>query len=143
MAVLLYFYICENALKLSGLGLVKFASNLWNIYDLCLLVLYSLYFLIPHYMPIDISYFRLIRILLFLGVFIKPLQIMLLSLSRAFKFLLEAVLIMVIFSTYFALQGLHLFQGLFRNTCLVEEVGIPGPHRFCGYEPCPSGQYCG
>jgi hypothetical protein len=101
--VLLFFYITENALKVTGLGLVKFASNLWNIYDLCLLIMYTLYFLIPDYMPIDISYFRVIRILLFLGVFIKPLQIMLISLSAAFKFLAEAVLIMVIFSLFFAL----------------------------------------
>ena len=107
--MLLYFYISENAVKIAGLGLVRFASNLWNIYDLCLVGLYTLHFLIPSYMPIDISYFRLLRILLFLGVFIKPLQIMLISLSAAFKFLAEAVLIMVIFSLFFALTALHLF----------------------------------
>lgn len=41
--VLLYFYLCENCLKISGFGIVKFTQNLWNVYDLFLLFMYAMY----------------------------------------------------------------------------------------------------
>lgn len=96
-------------------------------------------FYIGDYIPYDVSSFRLIRILLFLGLFIKPLNIMLISLSQAFNFLLEALMIMIILGVFFALQGMHLFSGLVRNICLIEENGLFGEQRFCGYVSCPTG----
>jgi hypothetical protein len=111
--VLLYSYICENILKLSGKGVIGYVADLWNVFDLFLLVLYGLHFVVPDYVTIDVSPFRLLRILPFLGVFIKPLQIMLISLSNALKFLIESLIIELIFTVYLALIILHLFAGLY------------------------------
>lgn len=117
LKVLLYFYIVEIGLKLTGNGIIRFFSDLWNLFDSFLLILYAIHFLFPQEFRIDISPFRLLKIMLFLALFIKPLQIMLLSLSKSLKFLMEALIIVLIFTFYFALSGLHVFFGLFRYRC--------------------------
>lgn len=49
---------------------------------------------------------------------------MLLALKHSVKFLMEALIIVVIFSYFFALFGMHLFKGLFYYRCYHGEYGI-------------------
>jgi len=70
---LLYFYVVENALKIIGYGIIPFCKDVWNVFDFCTLILYALYFAIPGYISIDVSPVRLMKLLIFLGIFIKPL----------------------------------------------------------------------
>lgn len=62
-------------MKLLGFGIVEFCESAWNIFDFCALVLYSLYFAFPESISIDVSPVRLMKLLIFLGIFIKPLQV--------------------------------------------------------------------
>lgn len=75
LIVLLYFYVAEHGLKLIGYGIVRFSNSLWNIFDFLMLILYALYFALPEFMPFDNSPVRLIKLLLFMGVFVKPLKV--------------------------------------------------------------------
>jgi hypothetical protein len=68
---------------------------------------------------------------------------MLISLSNALKFLIESLIIELIFTVYLTLLILHLFAGLYSNVCFDLEVGIPGNKLYCGFESCPGNQYCG
>lgn len=68
-----------------------------------------------------------------MGLFIRPLKIMLVALSESVKFLIEALVIVLIFTFFFSLFGLHLFVGLFRLKCHYEDTGIVIA-RMCGYD---------
>ncbi len=75
LLVLLYFYIIEIFLKIIGFGVIEFNKDLWNIFDFIILLLYIIFFFFPFYFPVDIAPIRLIKLLLFLGIFIKPLKV--------------------------------------------------------------------
>lgn len=131
--MVLYLFIFENALKFLGNGLYKFLSNAWNVLDTIILILFIIHFYNKEIMVIDFTVIRLLRILLFMGLYIKPLKIMLIALSESIMFLIEALVIVLIFTYFFALIGLHLFLGLFRLKCHYEDIGLV-INRMCGYE---------
>jgi hypothetical protein len=89
-----------------------------------ILLLFLLHFNYPEIIIVDFSTVRLFRLLLEMSAFSKRLQIMLLALKHSVKFLVEALLIVVIFSYFFALFGMHLFKGLFYYRCYHAESGI-------------------
>lgn len=49
---------------------------------------------------------------------------MIYSLRDSLKFLLESFVIVLIFTFFFALIGLHLFNGIFHNKCFDNLTGI-------------------
>lgn len=95
-------------------------------------------------MPFDGSYFRIIEIIIFFSDFNKGLKVMLISLKESFRYLMEALTIVLILTGFIALWGLHLFIGLFRNRCIHEYSGISIENRhICGYVSCDPGYFCG
>lgn len=122
--MVLYLFIIENVLKLLGNGFIQFFKDAWNVLDTIILVLFIINFKYPDLLLIDFTVIRLFRLLLFMGLFIKPLKSMLTALSKSVMFLMEALVIVFIFTYFFALVGLHLFLGLFRLRCHHQETGI-------------------
>ncbi|CAK87628.1 unnamed protein product (macronuclear) [Paramecium tetraurelia] len=130
--IILILFIVENVLKLIGLGLFKYIWDLQNLFDLIILVLFILHFNYPDIMVVDFSTARLFRLLTVMSIFSKRLRIMLIAVKHSIKFLLEALLIVIIFSYFFALFGQHLFKGLFQYHCYIAEEGIQTKEE-CGY----------
>ncbi|CAD8124288.1 unnamed protein product [Paramecium sonneborni] len=130
--IILFLFIAENILKLIGQGLIDFFWDLQNVFDIIILILFSFHYYYPTLMIIDFSTARLLKILSVISVFSKRLQIMLLALKHSLRFLLEALIIVIIFSYFFALFGMHLFQGLFLYKCYYSELGIQ-TNVLCGY----------
>lgn len=60
----------------------------------------------------------MITLLLYLGDIFDSLNVMLTALKQSFKFLLEALAIVGLFSIFFAVVGVSLFQGLFNYRCM-------------------------
>lgn len=60
-------------------------------------------------MIVDFSTVRLFRLLIVMSTFSKRLTIMLIALKHSLKFLVESLIIVIIFSYFFALFGMHLF----------------------------------
>lgn len=56
-------------------------------------------------MVVDFSTARLFRLLIVMSIYSKRLNIMLIAVKNSIKFLLEALLIVIIFSYFFALFG--------------------------------------
>lgn len=67
----------------------------------------------PESLTVDFSTARLFRLLIVLSIFSKRLKIMLIALKHSLKFLIESLIIVVIFTYFFSLFGMHLFKGLF------------------------------
>lgn len=109
--VFFWIYVAEYATKVLGVGLLNVLLDFWNFYDLFTLIVYGLFVFDQGIMPYDLSALRAMRILIFLGKMINSLKIMLLSISEAMKFLLEAFLIVNLFAIFFSNVGLHLFKG--------------------------------
>lgn len=65
----------------------------------------------PQILSYDLSTLRAMRILIILGTISGTLRIMLLAISDALKFVIEASLIVLLFCTFFANSGVHLFKG--------------------------------
>lgn len=104
--------MAEYGTKVLGVGLLNVLLDFWNFYDLFTLIVYGLFVFDQGIMPYDLSALRAMRILIFLGKMINSLKIMLLSISEAMKFLLEAFLIVNLFAIFFSNVGLHLFKGV-------------------------------
>ena len=60
-------------MKIIGFGIIPFCKSIWNVFDFCILILYALYFAFPQIIYLDVSPVRLMKLLIFLGIFIKPL----------------------------------------------------------------------
>lgn len=60
-------------MKIIGYGIVRFCKSIWNVFDFCTLILYALHFALPDFISLDVSPVRLMKLLIFLGIFIKPL----------------------------------------------------------------------
>jgi hypothetical protein len=63
-----------------GHGIKRYVSNLWNFYDLLILILYTFYHYDHHLISVNVSPFRIIRIPFYLGDFSQGLNVMLTSL---------------------------------------------------------------
>lgn len=60
------------------------------------------------------------------------------ALHESAKFIIKAVVIVFIISGFFALVGLHLFNGLFHFRCFELETGLLLMNKYtCGYDTCP------
>ena len=130
--MVLQLFITENILKLLGYGFFGFFSNFWNIFDVIILALFITNFYYDNVLLIDFSTMRIFRILLFMSIYIKKLQLMLIALSKSVKFLIETLIIIILFTTFFALVGMHLFNGLFRLRCFDESTN-EATEELCGY----------
>lgn len=62
-------------MKIIGLGLLGFLDEFWNVYDLFIVILYGLYVFYPTLLAYDLSPFRAMRILIYIGRISKKLGV--------------------------------------------------------------------
>ncbi|CAD8147067.1 unnamed protein product [Paramecium octaurelia] len=94
-----------------------FFRNIQDVYDFTLIFATTINLYYPEIFIIDISPLRMITLLFYLGDIFVGLGVMLLALKQSIKFLLEALMIVGLFSLFFAIFGVFLFQGLFNFRC--------------------------
>ncbi|CAD8059210.1 unnamed protein product [Paramecium sonneborni] len=139
-------YFIDAIIHLAGQGFKKYIQSFWNIYDLIILILYLLYILQNHYIPFDVSTFRLIRIPIYVGRISNKLNIILLSIKEAVKQIVENLLILILFTILIAIFMLYAFNGVLKYRCMHEELGIfslnPYEIEVCGYKECINGFVC-
>ncbi|CAD8144325.1 unnamed protein product [Paramecium octaurelia] len=139
-------YFIDAVIHLAGQGLKKYIQSFWNIYDLLILILYLLYILQNHYIPFDVSTFRLIRIPIYVGRISNKLNIILLSIKEAVKQIVENLLILILFTILIAIFMLYAFNGVLKYRCMHEELGIFSLNSYeiavCGYKDCEVGFVC-
>ncbi|CAD8144212.1 unnamed protein product [Paramecium pentaurelia] len=133
-------YFIDAIIHLAGQGFKKYIQSFWNIYDLLILILYLLYILQNHYIPFDVSTFRLIRIPIYVGRISNKLNIILLSIKEAVKQIVENLLILILFTILIAIFMLYAFNGVLKYRCMHEELGIFSLSSYeiavCGYKEC-------
>ncbi|CAD8096268.1 unnamed protein product [Paramecium sonneborni] len=106
----------------SGIFFTKnaFFLRMQDIYDFTLIFATTINLYYPEIFIIDISPLRMITLLFYLGDIFHDLQVMLKALKQSIKFLIEALMIVGLFSLFFAICGVFLFQGLFNYRCVFE-----------------------
>ncbi|CAD8091567.1 unnamed protein product [Paramecium primaurelia] len=119
--VITILFIIEILVRIfvSGFFFTKnaFFRNIQDIYDFTLIFATTINLYYPEIFIIDISPLRMITLLFYLGDIFVGLGVMLLALKQSIKFLLEALMIVGLFSLFFAICGVFLFQGLFNFRC--------------------------
>lgn len=119
--MILYYFLFEIIIKLIGLGLRGFLHDIWNSFDLVILVM-NFYF-----MDVSGSYFQPspFRIFRFVNLIkIKALHSMVQSLYRSLVLLSETFFIFLFFISLFAIAGTQIFGGLLKNRCFEPETGF-------------------
>ncbi|CAK82706.1 unnamed protein product (macronuclear) [Paramecium tetraurelia] len=118
--------------------------NFSNVFDFSIVLLSALNLYRPDIMIIDLSPLRIITLLQYLGDIFDGLRVMLTALRQSIKYILEALAIVGLFSLFFALAGLYLFQGLFNYRCMPtnpdEDAGDDWIQ--CNVDQCPDEMTC-
>ncbi|CAD8104211.1 unnamed protein product [Paramecium primaurelia] len=114
-------FLIELAIRIIASGVIipkgAFFKNFQDIFDCILVVVYVLNLNYTDVFIVDISPLRMITLLLYLGDIFSGLGVMLKALKQSFRFLLEALMIVGLFSLFFAITGVFMFQGLFNYRC--------------------------
>ncbi|CAK80287.1 unnamed protein product (macronuclear) [Paramecium tetraurelia] len=133
-------YVLEICIRVSGHNIVNFFCQFWNIFDLINVVILGLvtYGLISF----DFSPLRAIRVLIFLSQLSSQLQLTFKALIQSLRYMLEALLIVLIFCVLFANIGLHQFATAFYNKCVYLEEGLILSDQYCGWLDCPIYSTC-
>ncbi|CAD8075491.1 unnamed protein product [Paramecium primaurelia] len=133
-------YVLEICIRVAGHNIVNFLCKFWNIFDLLNVVILGLvtYGLISF----DFSPLRAIRVLIFLSQLSSQLQLTFKALIQSLRYMLEALLIVLIFCVLFANVGLHQFATAFYNRCVYLEDGFILTDQYCGWLDCPKYSTC-
>ncbi|CAD8081899.1 unnamed protein product [Paramecium sonneborni] len=133
-------YVLEISIRIVGHNIINFCCEFWNIFDLLNVVILGLvtYGLISF----DFSPLRAIRVLIFLSQLSSQLQLTFKALIQSFQYMLEALLIVLIFCVFFANVGHHQFATSFYNRCVYLEYGYVLTDQYCGWLDCPDNSQC-
>ncbi|KAM3138242.1 Sodium channel protein type 4 subunit alpha [Paramecium bursaria] len=152
---LLSFYIIDLCLTAFGYGLIANKYSLLrgylNLYNLTLTILFYIY--ISSENIIDFSPLRQINMLIYVGYFIKGIEKMVRALQQSVKYILEAVAIVLLITTFFALIGMILFKGLSNYKCVDQHSDVnndltnsehndESAWMYCRVGNCPADQIC-
>ena len=138
-------YSIEIILKIFGLGLFRSKSSFlrsgWNIMD-ALIVLLTI--LTSFIIEIDIS-FGSIRGFRFVNAVNNfKLKVMIGSIISAFSILMEAIFVLSIIGSFYAILGLQLFSNILKKRCFLSNFGIiQSENIFCGNIKCGENYFCG
>ncbi|CAD8208793.1 unnamed protein product [Paramecium pentaurelia] len=139
-------FFTEIGLRIISQGLFfsknAYFFNFSNIFDFSIALLSAINLYRPDIVIIDLSPLRIITLLQYLGDIFDGLRVMLTALKQSIKYILEALAIVGLFSLFFALAGVFLFQGLFNYRCVPinEEMGDDWIQ--CNVDQCPEGMEC-
>lgn len=142
--VLVYIYTFECVLKIVANGLLfnsqAYLRDWWNLIDFTIVV--TSWVDIAGKSSLNLKSLRTLRILRPLRGLssIEGVRVLILSLFMSFKPLVNALIVLFIVITIFAIIGLQLWIGILRNRCLGIDSGVIGD--VCGYKPCTQGQQC-
>lgn len=140
----IYIYTIECILKIFANGLVfnkqAYFKDWWNLIDFTIVV--TSWVDISGGSSPNLKPLRTLRILRPLrGVSsIEGVRVLILSLFMSLKPLTNALIVLFIVISIFAIIGLQLWTGILRNRCLDLETGIIG--NVCGYKSCRKGEFC-
>ncbi|CAD8075875.1 unnamed protein product [Paramecium primaurelia] len=146
--MVIYIYIADQVFRILSKGIIghkhAYFRVVKNWFDLILTVLQINTTLIRNIESVDFSPLRLITLLLYLGDFVPGLKIMLKSLGKSFKYLFEALIIVIIFGLFFATLGQSLFHGLINYRCLPKQYDSldEQPWISCRITSCPDDLVC-
>lgn len=132
-------------MKVSAYGVKGFLIRNANIYDILILFLSFLYISSERKIKANYSPLRILRILRLIQI--NNFQRVFRPFLSSCVLLLDALSILCFFLLFFALIGLHLFYGLFKNDCISLETGLNseiflGKRFFCGNSACPENLVC-
>lgn len=111
--VITVFFLIEVSFRIIASGVIlnrkSFFRSPLNVYDFTLVILTILNLNRPDLIIIDLSPLRMITLLNYLGDVFIGLSVMLKALIASLKFLLEALIIVGLFSLFFGVFGVLLF----------------------------------
>lgn len=143
----LYTYTIECVLKIIGFGLIvdhkSYLRDWWNILDFTIVI--TSWVDIYGKSSINLTSLRVIRILRVMRILrgvssVEGMRIIIKSLFMAFRPLTNSLIVLVVFVSIFAIVGLQLWSGTFRNRCLNVDYGTFGD--LCGSFTCPKEEKC-
>ena len=113
----LLFYLTEIILKVIGLGLISgkkaFLKDLWNIFDLVIIIISIL-----NYLQVDgglnliaLRSLKVLRPLKTISI-VKKFRNLIETILSAIPYLLDIALILIFMYLVFAISGMHLFHGV-------------------------------
>ncbi|CAD8187083.1 unnamed protein product [Paramecium octaurelia] len=144
--VVMILFISEIGLRIIASGVFfndyAFFRNMENIYDFVLIFFTAMNLYYPEIIIIDISPLRLVTLLMYLTNIFQGLNVMMTALRQSFRFLVEALMIVILFSLIFASMGIFLFQGLFNYRCQYENGDETEGWIQCNQGQCPSDMHC-
>ncbi|CAD8120846.1 unnamed protein product [Paramecium sonneborni] len=139
-------FLSEIGLRIIASGIFfndyAFFRNMENIYDIVLIVFTAMNLYYPEIIIIDISPLRLVTLLMYLTNIFQGLNVMMTALKQSVKYLIEALMIVILFSLIFASMGIFLFQGLFNYRCQYENGDETDGWIQCHIDQCPDGMKC-
>ncbi|CAD8196993.1 unnamed protein product [Paramecium pentaurelia] len=139
-------FISEIGLRIIASGIFfndyAFFRNMENIYDFILIFFTAMNIYYPEVIIIDVSPLRLVTLLMYLTNIFQGLNVMLTALKQSFKYLIEALMIVILFSLIFASMGIFLFQGLFNYRCQYENGDETDDWVQCHQDRCPDDMQC-
>lgn len=111
--VITILFLSEIGMRIMASGVIlnkkSFFRSPLNIFDFLLIILTTLNLYRPDIVIINLSPLRMITLLNYLGDILKGLSIMLKALKSSIKFLVEALIIVGLFSLFFGVFGVLLF----------------------------------
>ncbi|CAD8209125.1 unnamed protein product [Paramecium pentaurelia] len=139
-------FFTEIGLRIISQGLFfskhAYFVNFSNIFDFSIVMLSAINLYRPDIVIIDLSPLRIITLLQYLGDIFDGLRVMLTALRQSIRYILEALAIVGLFSLFFALTGVFLFQGLFNYRCVPINEDIGDVWIQCNVDDCPNGMEC-
>ncbi|CAK68274.1 unnamed protein product (macronuclear) [Paramecium tetraurelia] len=144
--VITILFLIEIGMRIIASGIIlnrkSFFRSPLNIYDFLLVILTTMNLYRPDIIIIDLSPFRMLTLLNYLGDILKGLSTMLKALKSSVRLLLEALIIVGLFSLFFGVFGVLLFQNLFNYRCQFENGEETEDWIQCVQDSCPEGMKC-
>lgn len=141
----LYFYTAECAMKIGGFGFIcnknAYLRDKLNIIDFGIVI--ATWMEVSAGSGLKLNVLRALRIIRPLKSIssIQGLRAIILALASSLQPLISAMILISFFILIFAVAGLQLWQGLFKNRCFDINTGVFSDHLCGGYE-CPDFTIC-
>jgi len=126
-------YISEFVIKVCGMGFVwnskSYLRDYWNIMDFLIILQVLISWIFASLISFKLNSLRVVRVLRHLKTLksVDGLKILVISVFHSLPLLRDTFIILGFFYLLFALAGLHIFFGKFKNRCVYEYSGSIDP----------------
>jgi len=129
----------------------SYLRDYWNIMDFLIILQVFITWMFASLISFKLNSLRVIRVLRPLKTLksMEGLKILVISVFHSLPLLRDSFIILGFFYLLFALAGLHIFNGKFKNRCVYEYSGSIDPQNdgsemFCSQDSdCPPSYFCG